>query len=64
MVQKNPNRYEWKMPLELLFLGQERYEVTRLKEEERTTTLRPKIELYGVLPNDLKFRLRRPLLQF
>ena len=52
------------MPLELIFLGQERYEVTRLKEEERTTTLRPKIELYGVLPNDLKFRLRRPLLQF
>lgn len=22
MVQKNPNRYEWKMPLELLFLGE------------------------------------------
>ena len=31
MVQKNPNRYE---PLELLFLGQERYEVTRLKGEK------------------------------
>ncbi|KAL2335968.1 hypothetical protein Fmac_010414 [Flemingia macrophylla] len=30
MVQKNPNRYEWRMPLELLFLGQERYEVTRV----------------------------------
>ena len=24
MVRKNPNRYEWKMPLELLFLGQSR----------------------------------------
>ncbi|KAL5057345.1 hypothetical protein RYX36_028949 [Vicia faba] len=23
MVQKNPNRYEWRMPLELIFLGQE-----------------------------------------
>lgn len=22
MVRKNPNRYEWKMPLELVFLGQ------------------------------------------
>jgi hypothetical protein len=21
MVRKNPNRYEWKMPLELVFLG-------------------------------------------
>lgn len=44
MVQKNPNRYEWRMPLELLFLGQERYEVTRLKGEGTTTTLCPKIE--------------------
>ena len=48
MVQKNPNRYEWRMPLELLFLSQERYEVTRpysiSKGEGTTTTLCPKIE--------------------
>ena len=30
MVRKNPNRYEWKMPLELVFLGQSRYSLKSL----------------------------------
>lgn len=51
MVRTNPNRYEWKIPLELVFLGQERRpKEARLKGEGTTTTLRPKIELYGALP--------------
>jgi hypothetical protein len=34
----------------------------RLKGEGTTTTLRPKIELYGALPNDLTWSLRNSLL--
>jgi len=42
MVQKNPNRYEWKMPLELVYRS----------VDGTITTLRPKIKLYGAVTND------------
>lgn len=34
MVRKNPNRYEWKMPLELVFLGQSRYLLKKSPRKE------------------------------
>ncbi|KAK2427766.1 hypothetical protein QL285_026326 [Trifolium repens] len=29
MVQKNPNRYEWRVPLELIFIGQSSINILR-----------------------------------
>lgn len=37
MVQKNPNRYEWKMPLELVFLGQSREQPQRYAPKKNYT---------------------------
>lgn len=37
MVRKNPNRYEWKMPLELVFIGQSMEQPQRYAQKDNYT---------------------------